>query len=268
MNDGTRATGGGESAADALAIGGARVLVFDDAAAVSRAAAGRFVASADASIRQSGRFSVALSGGSTPRAIYELLASAEFAPRVEWSKVHAFFGDERCVPPDDEASNYRMARESLLSHVPIPTQNVHRMIGEGDAVANARLYEDDLRSFFGGDALPRFDLVMLGLGEDGHTASLFPGSPALEERRAWAVANRVEKLGAYRLTLTAPAINAAAAVMFVAAGAGKAERLRDVLEGGRDPSRLPAQLIRPGVGTLEWFVDRAAAAKLERREPL
>jgi 6-phosphogluconolactonase len=248
--------------ADVLNFGAARVLIYADAEAVARAAAENFVALARKSAGESGHFSVALSGGSTPRRIYELLASDEFASRVDWSKVHAFFGDERCVPPDDDASNYRMARETLLSRVAIPPQNVHRMIGEGDALANARLYEDELRAFFGDASLPRFDLIMLGLGEDGHTASLFPESPALDERAAWVVANRVEKLGAYRLTLTAPVISHAANVMFVATGAGKAERLREIIEGVREPQRLPAQLIRPTGGALTWYVDRAAAAKL------
>jgi 6-phosphogluconolactonase len=241
-----------------------RVLIFDDAESLARAAATRFVELAAACLDERGRFSVALSGGSTPRRIYELLAGEEFAPRVAWSKVHVFFGDERCVPPDNAESNYRMARETLLSRVGVAPENVHRMIGEGDAVANARLYEDELRTYFVGDALPRFDLVMLGLGEDGHTASLFPASPALDERAAWVVANRVEKFGAYRLTLTVPVINNAAHVMFVVAGAGKAERLREVIEGASDPHRLPAQLIRPSNGSLEWYVDRAAASRLER----
>jgi 6-phosphogluconolactonase len=241
----------------------ANVLIFEDGEAVARAVAGRFVEVADECVRERGRFSVALSGGSTPRRIYELLSGAEFASRVAWSKVHVFFGDERSVPPDDAQSNYRMARESLLSRVALPAENVHRMIGEGDAAANARLYEDELRSFFGGDALPAFDLVMLGLGEDGHTASLFPGSPALEERSAWVVANWIEKLNAYRLTLTAPVINNASHVVFVVTGAGKAERLLEIVKGARDPRRLPAQLIRTARGTLDWYVDRAAAAKLK-----
>ncbi|MDT7604245.1 MAG: 6-phosphogluconolactonase [Acidobacteriota bacterium] len=241
----------------------ASVLIFPEAEAVARAAAERFVELANEGAAKSGRFSVALSGGSTPRRIYELLAGEELRAAVDWSKVHIFFGDERCVPPDDDESNYRMARETLLSRVSVAPENIHRMTGEGDAVANARLYEDDLRAFFGEVALPAFDLVMLGLGEDGHTASLFPGSRALDERAAWVTANRVEKLGAFRLTLTAPVINNAAHVMFVVAGAGKAERLREVIEGARDPHRLPAQLIRPARGTLEWYADRAAAAKLK-----
>jgi 6-phosphogluconolactonase len=240
-----------------------RVLIHDDAEAVARAAARRFVEIADEATRARGRFSVALSGGSTPRRIYELLAGEEFAARVDWTKAHVFFGDERCVPPGDEASNYRAAHETLLARVSVPAGNVHRMIGEGDAVANARLYEDELRSFFGDATFPQFDLVMLGLGEDGHTASLFPGTPALEERGAWVVANWVEKLNAYRLTLTAPAINHAAHVMFVVTGAGKADRLCEVLRGEQESRRLPAQLIRPTDGTLEWFIDRAAAARLE-----
>jgi 6-phosphogluconolactonase len=240
-----------------------RLTVFDDAEGAARAAAGRFAEIAEESVRAKGRFGVALSGGSTPRRIYGLLAGEEFRARVDWSKAHVFFGDERCVPPGDEASNYRMAHDALLSRVDVPAENVHRMIGEGDAAANARLYEDELRSFFGDAATPAFDLVMLGLGEDGHTASLFPETPALEERGAWVVANWVEKLGAYRLTLTAPVINHAAHVMFVVTGAGKAGSLYEVLKGVREPRRLPAQLIRPVGGSLEWYVDRAAAAMLE-----
>jgi 6-phosphogluconolactonase len=240
-----------------------RVLIFDDSEALARVAAERFAEISGEAVRAKGRFGVALSGGSTPRRIYELLAGAEFKGRVDWSKAHVFFGDERCVPPDDEASNYRMAQDTLLSRVNVPAENVHRMIGEGDAAASARLYEDELRSFFGDAEFPTFDLVMLGLGDDGHTASLFPGTRALEERGAWVAANWVEKLGAYRLTLTAPVVNHAAHVMFVVAGAGKAERLHEVLEGAREPRRLPAQLIRPVGGSLEWFIDLAAAARLE-----
>jgi 6-phosphogluconolactonase len=244
----------------------ANVHIFGDAETVARAVASRFAELAEESVVARGRFAVALSGGSTPRRIYELLSGAEYAPRFEWSKVHVFFGDERAVPPDDAESNYRMARASLLSRVCIPSENVHRMIGEGDAAANARLYEDELRVFFGGDALPRFDLVMLGLGDDGHTASLFPGTHALEESGAWVVANWIEKLGVYRLTLTARVINNAAHILFVVTGAGKAERLREVVKGARDPRRLPAQMIRSVDGTLDWYVDQAAASKLDETQ--
>jgi 6-phosphogluconolactonase len=166
------------------------------------------------------------------------------------------------VPPDDAESNYRMANETLLSRVPVPRENVHRMRGLGDAVANARAYEDELRGYFIGEPWPAFDLVLLGMGDDGHTASLFPGSRALRETSAWVAANWVEKLGQFRVTLTAPAINRAARVAFVVAGAGKAAALREVVKGEYDPARLPAQLVRPASGRLEWLVDEAAAGGL------
>lgn len=243
------------------------VSIFDEAEEVARAAAVRFVEAARDAIQAEGRFSVALSGGSTPRRVYQLLASDEFRERVDWARTHIFFGDERCVPPDDADSNYRMADEALLARVPVPARNVHRIMGEGDAVANARLYEDELQTFFAGMRWPRFSLVLLGMGDDGHTASLFPGSQALAEQRAWVVANWVEKLNAYRITLTVPAINGAARVIFIVTGAGKAERLRMVLRGVESDSDLqheplPSQLIRPAAGMLEWLVDREAAARL------
>ncbi|MCA1555486.1 MAG: 6-phosphogluconolactonase, partial [Acidobacteria bacterium] len=150
--------------------------IFADAGKVARAAAERFIELARESVAAHGRFSVALAGGSTPKRIYELLASDELNAQLDWSAVHIFFGDERCVPPDHADSNYRMANEALLSRVSLPEQNIHRMRGEGDAVANARLYEDELRGFFDGENWPQFDLVMLGMGDDGHTASLFPGT--------------------------------------------------------------------------------------------
>ncbi len=239
------------------------VRVFADPEAVAAAAARRFVELARAAVDDRGAFSVALSGGSTPRRVYELLAGDEYRERVDWRGVHVFFGDERAVPADHAESNYRMASEALLSRVPLSPENVHRIEGLGDAAANASDYESVMRGFFGDADWPRFDLVMLGMGDDGHTASLFPGTAALSERRAWAVANWVEKFGAWRITLSAPAINAARSVLFLVTGAAKAERLQEVLKGGRDPSRLPSQLISPRDGTLEWFVDRAAAARLE-----
>jgi 6-phosphogluconolactonase len=241
--------------------------IFADANEVARAAALRFVELARAGTSTHGRFSVALAGGSTPKRIYELLAGEDLGAQLDWSKVHVFFGDERCVPPDDADSNYRMASAALLSRVPLPEENLHRMRGEGDAVANARLYEDELRGFFGDGALwPEFDLVMLGMGDDGHTASLFPGTHALNVRSAWVTANWVEKFNTYRITLTAPAINHARYVMFIVTGAGKAERLPEVLYGAHDPHRLPSQLIQPRAGALAWFLDEAAAAKLKGKD--
>src|SRR5919199_1602276 len=237
--------------------------VFDDPERVAREAAGLFIRLSVEAASARGAFSVALSGGSTPRRVYELLAEDDYRAQVSWPGVHLFFGDERTVAPDHPDSNYRMANEALLSRVPIPAENVHRIDGVGDAAAGASKYESELRAFFGDAAWPRFDLVMLGMGDDGHTASLFPGSAALAEQQAWVAANWVEKFQTWRITLTAPAINAARRVLFLVTGAGKAERLREVLKGERDPARLPSQLIRPRDGALEWFVDRAAASKLE-----
>jgi len=238
------------------------IRIFETTEEVARAAADYFAEIAEKSISAEGRFSVALAGGSTPRRTYQLLASDEYRNRLPWSQVHIFFGDERSVPATHADSNYRMAEEAMISLLPIPEPNVHRMVGEGDAVANASLYEGELQSFFDGDTWPRFNLVLLGIGDDGHTASLFPGTEALTEARAWVVANWVEKLKTYRITLTAPAMNHAGNIIFLVAGAGKAERLREVLRGPRDPLRLPSQLIQPVAGSLIWLVDKAAAERL------
>jgi 6-phosphogluconolactonase len=238
------------------------VSVFDDAESVARAAAARVAELAGESIAARGLFTVALSGGNTPRSVYGLLAGGELVGGIDWPNVHVFFGDERMVPPDSAESNYRMASEALLSRVPVPPENVHRIDGVGDAAANASAYEREMRGLFGEAEWPRFDHVLLGMGDDGHTASLFPGTEVLKEGRLWAAPNWVEKLGAWRVTLTAPAINAARHVTFLVTGASKAGRLREVLKGERDPARLPSQLIRPSDGTLEWYVDRAAAAGL------
>ena len=238
------------------------IRIFETAGEVARAAADYFAEIAEKSISAEGRFSVALAGGSTPRRTYQLLASEEYRNRLPWSQVHIFFGDERSVPATHADSNYRMAEEAMISLLPIPAPNVHRMVGDGDAVANASLYEGELQAFFDGAAWPRFNLVLLGMGDDGHTASLFPGTEALNEARAWVVANWVEKLKTYRITLTAPAINHAANIAFLVAGAGKAERLPEVLRGAPNPRQLPSQLIQPLAGSLVWLVDKAAAVRL------
>lgn len=238
--------------------------VFDDPADVARAAADRFVEIAREAADGRGRFSVALSGGSTPKRAYELLASDEYREKLDWSKVHVFFGDERCVPPDDAESNYRMANEVMLSRLSIPPKNIHRINGVGDAVANARLYEDEVRSFFNDDAWPRFDLVLLGMGDDGHTASLFPESDVLREEQSWVAAVWVEKLAAFRITLTAPAINHAAHILFLVTGENKAARLAEVFNNRTGNERLPVQLIHPASGSIEWLVDTAAASRLEK----
>ncbi|PYS50076.1 MAG: 6-phosphogluconolactonase [Acidobacteria bacterium] len=239
-----------------------QVLTFDDPQEVAHAAADRFVEIARAAIDGRGRFSVALSGGSTPKRAYELLAGEDYRDELDWSKVHIFFGDERCVPPDDAESNYRMANEAMLSRLPIPARNIHRVQGVGDASANARLYEDELRTFFNDAAWPRFDLVLLGMGEDGHTASLFPGSSALNELEAWVAANWIEKFNAFRITLTLPAINHAAHIAFLVTGENKADRLAEVLSHESSSEQLPSQLIKPVSGSLEWLIDKAAGVRI------
>jgi len=239
------------------------ILIFDNSEQLAEAAAERFVSDAQDAITRHGRFSVALAGGNTPKRVYELLASEPYVSRIDWSSVHLFFGDERCVPPDHADSNYRMVNESLISRVSIPPENVHCIAGEGDPVISAHRYEEELRGFFAGSSWPRFDLVLLGMGEDGHTASLFPGTSALNETKAWVVANWVEKFGAFRITLTAPAMNHAAHIVFLITGEAKARRLAEVLNVPAEPERLPVQLIDPVDGTLEWLVDKAAASLLE-----
>lgn len=232
--------------------------VYSDARELSEAAAQIFVEEARRRISESGRFAVALAGGSTPRMTYEILAREYGGPEdLDWSEVHAFFGDERTVPPDHEDSNYRMAQEALLSHVPVGS--VHRMRGETEPREAATLYERELEQFFGGS--PVLDLVLLGIGEDGHTASLFPRTPALGAHDRWVIENPVEKLDTVRLTLTVPTINAARTVVFLVAGEGKAEALKEILESGADPYDYPAKLIQPATGPV-WMVDEAAAGLL------
>ena len=238
--------------------------VFPDAAAVCRAAAEEFVRAASEAIRVRGRFAAALSGGSTPRGLYALLADdgGPFKGRVDWSRVHFFWGDERCVPSDHPESNYRMARESMLEKLSPPTENVHRIPTElVDPEKIASSYEADLRRFFrpAAEEPPRFDLVLLGMGPDGHTASLFPHTEALGDRGRFVAANWVEKLRAHRVTLTLPVINNARSVLFLVAGGDKARALDAVLRGPRRPEALPAQAVRPVDGDLWWFVDRAAS---------
>ncbi|MBA2731997.1 MAG: 6-phosphogluconolactonase [Acidobacteria bacterium] len=239
-----------------------KVKIFDDATKIAQAAAKSFIELGREAIAERGCFTVALAGGSTPKHVYELLASEDYKDQLDWSKAHIFFGDERCVPPDDAESNYRMANEALLSHVGLPDKNIHRMNGVGDAVANARLYEDEMRTYFNDAAWPRLDLVLLGMGDDGHTASLFPNTSVPDERDAWVSGLWVEKLGSYRITLTTPAINHAAHIIFLVTGESKARRLAEVIKGEHDPARLPAQLIKPLDGSLQWFVDAAASSRL------
>jgi 6-phosphogluconolactonase len=228
------------------------IVVLPDPTALAREAADRFVALSRSAIASHGRFTVALSGGSTPRLLYEQLVTRP----IEWQHVHVFWSDERCVPPDHLDSNYGMAQRALLSRVTIPPTNVHRLQGELDPAQAAQFYEDELRSVFG--TQPCFDLILLGMGADAHTASLFPGTSALHERQRWVVATYVKKLQANRLTLTPLIINAAANVIFLIAGSDKAAALYSVWHGPHNPNRFPAQSVMPTNGHLIWLVDRAA----------
>jgi 6-phosphogluconolactonase len=241
------------------------VYVSPNPLALANEAAGRFVASALEAMSERGRFIVALSGGSTPKTTMQLLAELPYRDEIDWSRVHVAWGDERCVPPDDERSNFRLAREALLDKVPIPPAQIYRMPGERhDYNAATGAYEATLRNLFalGPVEQPRFDLIHLGLGTNGHTASLFPGSPALDERERLVAAPWVEEVGMRRLTLTPPVINAAREVVFLVAGEEKAAVVHEVLRGPRDPAQLPAQLIAPTEGRLTWLLDAAAAARL------
>jgi len=238
------------------------MIVLPDLEAVSRVAAERIVRLAQIH----SPFSVALAGGGTPRGVYELLATPPFSEQIPWGRVHVFWGDERCVPPDDPGSNYRMARETLLDRVPLPTDNIHRVHGELDPETAAQAYAAELRDFFGAQ-WPVFDLILLGMGDDGHTASLFPGSDALREktRPVVGVTAQYQDRPARRVTLTPPAINAARHVMFLVVGASKANALQAVLEGPYQPHRLPAQIVQPTDGHLVWLVDGMAAKKVQRQ---
>jgi 6-phosphogluconolactonase len=240
---------------------------------LAEAATEHFITLAEHAVAQRGRFAVALSGGATPRATYEELARVSVPRQVDWEHIHVFWGDERCVAPSHADSNYRMAREALLKQVSVPSQNIHRIRGEIGPAEAAREYEEELRKFFAGPARhgkpgatpqwPRFDLILLGLGKNGHTASLFPGTAALDERRRWVAANHVDDIGAWRITLTLPVINSAADVLFIVSGTEKAEVVSTVLGGKRRRSPLPAQMIEPANGRLLWLLDEDAASRLE-----
>ena len=224
------------------------------------------VALARERVQAHGRFHIALSGGSTPRRLYELLAlpRTEGPPRMDnaaWGRWHVFWGDERCVPPDHQDSNYRMAGESLLDRVPVPTDQVHRMRGEASPQSAAEEYEGLLRQVLPGP-IPAFDLILLGIGEDGHTASLFSNTDALMEKERLVVANWAPHLQAHRLTFTLPLINAARAIAFLVTDESKAQVLAKVLKPAPAEPPLPSSLVRPTSGTVHWFLTAAAASRL------
>jgi 6-phosphogluconolactonase len=244
---------------------GTQIKIVPDSVKLARAAADEFRRLAEAAVQERGRFSVALSGGNTPRAVYSLLASEH--RQLPWDRIHIFFGDERHVPPDHPDSNFRMASESLLSKVAIPEKNVHRIRAELEADDAAKEYEQELREFFHliDHEWPRFDLIFLGIGEDGHTASLFPGSKALTEASRRVVANWVEKFKTFRITLSFPVLNHAAEVVFLVSGAGKAQILSEILRPGS--KKYPAQNVQPENGRLLWLVDQDAGSLLLPASP-
>ena len=239
------------------------ISVYPDMESLSRAAADFFVDSAAQAVRDRQRFVVALAGGSTPRRTCELLAQSPCSPRVNWPAVHVFWSDERCVPPDHDLSNERMARRTLLDRVPIPPDQVHPFRCQGDPEKAALDYESLLIRFFG-PSPPRFDLVLLGLGRDGHTASLFPHTRALASTGRWTASVSLREIPPPRVTFSPALINHARAVLFLVAGVDKAHVLAEVLEGPREPDRLPAQLICPE-GQTRWLVDREAAGLLHTK---
>jgi len=236
------------------------VYVLPNGDALARDAAAQVAAAGKAAVAKKGAFSIALSGGSTPKVMYGLLAAEPLRSQIDWGRWEIYWGDERCVPPDHSDSNYKMASDAMLSRVPIPPANVHRMRGEIEPEAAAREYGELLRDKFGEGSL---DLVLLGMGPDGHTLSLFPGTTALDEKKHRCVSNWVQKFSTYRVTMTAPFVNKAAKVMVIVGGADKRQRVKEVLEGPYDPQRLPIQLIDPEAngGELIWLMDADAAGQ-------
>jgi 6-phosphogluconolactonase len=239
-----------------------RVNIFETEADVVQALADRFCDLAKECISARNGFFVSLSGGNTPRALYELLAQPEFSQRVDWSKVILFLGDERCVAPDHQDSNFGMIKKALIAKVNIPTGNVLATEGQDkDPEGSAKTYEESIRKAFAKyDGVPQFDLMLLGLGPDGHTASLFPNSPALAQKEKLFVANYVQQFQASRLTMTLPVINNSRNIFFLVAGSAKASIVGDIFRS--QTKKYPAQLVQPQSGKLEWYMDRAAATNL------
>jgi 6-phosphogluconolactonase len=247
-----------------------QITVYPDSESLIRGAADFIAHQASQAITARGRFTLALSGGSTPQPVYARLATPEYRDRIDWPRVQVFFGDERGVPPDDPQSNYHMVKAALFDQVRLPAANIHRILGEEAPEQAAADYAATLQRTFGGDAAAGgpppegFDLILLGMGDNGHTASLFPGQAALTETRRWVMALYVEVAGLWRVTLTPVIINAARKAAFLVSGAQKAGMLHRVLEGPWQPVVLPSQIVKPTSGELHWLVDAPAAARLRR----
>jgi len=239
-----------------------KIEVLSDLEALSLRAASIFVSASRNSIATKRRFAVAISGGSTPRRLYTLLGSDAYRHQVDWQYVHFFWADERCVPKEDEASNFRTAFDTLLSKIALPDKNIHRIRGEEGPDKAARDYEEEIRRFFGESERSGFDLIILGVGEDGHTASLFPGTKSLEETVRLAIPVYLEEPRKNRVTLTLPVLNNADQILFLVAGPSKASVLSEILGEGEKKKRFPAGLIRPAHGNTTWLIDQEAAGKL------
>jgi 6-phosphogluconolactonase len=237
--------------------------IYPDIDALSREAAQYVVRVANESIVTHGRFSIALSGGTTPKKLYGLLGSEPYRSQIDWALVHIFWGDERCVPPDSPDSNYKMALKVLLSNIPVPVSQVHRMPAEmADRNAASEQYTFEMQRIFGTNGIPNFDLIQLGMGPEGHTASLFPHQPSLHEQRRLVMPVSVPKPPPDRLTFTPPILNAARNVLFLVTGSDKAEALHAVLEGPYQPDEYPAQIVRPTSGEVVWMLDTEVAKGL------
>jgi 6-phosphogluconolactonase len=241
------------------------IATYPDSDTLSHHAAQLIVRLAAESIVTHGRFTAALAGGSTPRKLYGLLANEPYRSQIDWALVEVFWGDERCVPVDDAESNFRMAQEAFLSKVPIAENQVHRMHADWpDRDAAAQAYVIEMRRVFGTDGIPSFDLIQLGMGPEGHTASLFPHQAALHEQERLVMPVRTPKPPPDRLTFTPPLLNAARHVLFLVTGSDKADAVREVIEGEYNPDEYPAQIVHPPHGEVTWMLDTVAASKLSR----
>ncbi|HXD79763.1 MAG TPA: 6-phosphogluconolactonase [Puia sp.] len=236
--------------------------IYDNPDEMSHAVAAWIADCIAATLAKQDRFTIALSGGSTPKALHKLLAASPLKEKIDWSKLHVFWGDERAVPFSDGRNNAKMAYDTLLRFVPVPAAQIHIMRTDIPPEESAREYEKLLHSCFGPDG-PSFDLVLLGMGDDGHTLSLFPGTAAVHEEKAWVIAFFLEAQDMFRITLTKAIVNRASKIAFLTVGTGKAHALKEVCQGPPDPDRYPSQVIRPVSGELHWFVDAAAAAELK-----
>jgi 6-phosphogluconolactonase len=240
-----------------------RIATFPDTDTLSHEAARYIVQTAQAAIAAYGRFTFALSGGNTPKKLYGLLGSETYRTQIDWARVEIFWSDERCVPPESEDSNYRMAKEVLLDRAPIPPAQVHRIQAEiTDRDAASLAYTQEMQRVFSGESIPAFDLIQLGMGPEGHTASLFPHQASLHEQQRLVMPVTVPKPPPPRLTFTPPLLNAAHRILFLVTGADKAEAVQAVIEGPYQPDEYPAQIVRPHTGEVTWMFDSAAAGKL------